>query len=378
MPPLCTAYGVKGIVTLAFWTLSLFADHVRREQDSLAFLEMTGLPGTGKTTLLEFLWKLLGRSNYEGFDPTKATNAGIARTLGSVGNLPVVLIEADRGQDAPHGRKFEWDELKTAYNGRAVRTRAIANGGMETFEPPFRGAIVVAQNDTIEASPALRERIMAIHFDKSLFSVAGKTAGEQLARIDVEAVSGFIIHVVRREEEILAAYREAFRHHEARMLRHPGIRNGRLAKNHAQLAAMLDAMRIVVTNLTNHQVEQAHAFILNMLEERQRAVENDHPHVEWFWERFDYLNNPIGSNAGAAPLDHSRTPDVHAISLVDFEKRCADNGLRLPCTANELKKLLKTSKRRKFVDTKTVNSRIVDRAVKCWVFRNPDHQPAAR
>lgn len=375
--PLYTAYGVKGVVALAFWTLSLFADHVRREQDSLAFLEMTGLPGTGKTTLLEFLWKLLGRSNYEGFDPTKATNAGIARTLGSVGNLPVVLIEADRGQDAPHGRKFEWDELKTAYNGRAVRTRAIANGGMETFEPPFRGAIVVAQNDEVEASPALRERIMAIHFDKSLFSVDGKTAGEALARVDVEAVSGFIIHVVRREDKILAAYREAFKRHEASMLRHPGIRNGRLAKNHAQLAAMLDAMRLVVTNLRDDQVGQTHDFILRMLEERQRAVETDHPHVEWFWERFDYLNFPTAS-ASAGAIDHSRTPDVHAVSLVEFEKRCADAGLRLPCTTNELKRLLRTSKRRKFVDVKAVNSRLVERTVNCWVFRNPDHTAPAR
>ena len=289
VPPLVTAYGAKGVVTLAFWVLSFFADHLRREQDSLAFLEMTGLPGTGKTTLLEFLWKLAGRANYEGFDPTKATNAGIARTLGQVGNLPVVLIEGDRNQDVAHGKRFEWDELKTAYNGRAVRTRAIANGGMETFEPPFRGAIVIAQNDTVDASPALRERIMAIHFDKARFSSAGKIAGEQLSRIDVEKVSGFVVHAVRREEAILKAYREAFKRHEAIMMRHPGIRNGRLAKNHAQLAAMLDAMRLVVGNLTDTQVAEAHAFILTMLEERQRTVESDHPHVEWFWERFDYF-----------------------------------------------------------------------------------------
>ena len=117
--------------------------------------------------------------------------------------------------------------------------------------------------------------------------------------------------------------------------------------------------------------------ILTMLEERQRAVETDHPHVEWFWERFDYLNNPVNAST-PSPVDHSRTPDVHAISLVDFEKRCADNGLRLPCTSNELKRLLKTSKRRKFVDTKAVNSRITEKTVNCWVFRNPDHQPAAR
>jgi hypothetical protein len=362
--------------------LSFFADHVRREQDSLAFLEMTGLPGTGKTTLLEFLWKLAGRGNYEGFDPTKATNAGIARTLGQVGNLPVVLIEGDRNQDTPHGKRFEWDELKTAYNGRAVRTRAIANGGMETFEPPFRGAIVIAQNDTVDASPALRERIMAIHFDKTRFSSAGKAAGEQLSRIDVEAVSGFVIHAVRREEAILKAYREAFRRHEVAMLRHPGIRNGRLAKNHAQLAAMLDAMRLLVGNLTDAQIGEAHAFILTMLEERQRTVESDHQHVEWFWERFDYFR--AGEELSHAtnpshPVDHSRTPDLHAINLVEFEKKCADAGLRLPCPMTELQRHLRSSKRRKFVESnKTTNSR-ADRSVKCWIFRNPDHpQSTAR
>jgi hypothetical protein len=369
--PLYVAYGAKGIVTLAFWVMSFFADHLRREQDSLAFLEMTGLPGTGKTTLLEFLWKLAGRANYEGFDPTKATNAGIARTLGQVGNLPVVLIEGDRNQDTPHGRRFEWDELKTAYNGRAVRTRAIANGGMETFEPPFRGAIVIAQNDSVDASPALRERIMAIHFDKSRFGQAGKDAGEALARTDVEAVSGFIIHIIRREAEILKAYREGFRDREKQLAQLDGVRNGRLVKNHAQLATMLDAMRAVVS-LPDNVVAEAHEFIGGMLQERQRAVESDHPHVELFWERFDHIRS-IEPDSTDKPIDHSRTADVHAISLVQFEQRCADLRLSLPCTIIELKRLLKTSKRRKFeAASKPTNSR-TGKTVNCWVFRNPDH-----
>lgn len=376
VPPLVTAYGSKGVVVLAFWVMAFFADQIRAEQESLAFLEATGIPGTGKSTLIEFLWGLAGRANYEGFDPTKATHAGIARTLGQVGNLPVVLIEGDRGQDTPHARRFEWDELKTAYNGRAVRTRAIANGGMETFEPPFRGAILIAQNDTVEASPALRERIMAIHFDKSRFSPATKIAAEQLARMPVEQISGFIVHVVRREEEILAAYRKAFAAHELRMSKHPGIRNGRLAKNHAQLAAMLDAMRIVVTNLTDGQTADAHQLITTMLEERQRAVETDHPHVEWFWERFDHFRLLEPPNP-ERPIDHSRKAEVHAINLVQFEARCADLGLRLPCTTNELKRLLKTSKRRRFVDVKTVNS-WADKTVSCWVFRNPEHPDPQR
>lgn len=372
VPHLVTAYGPKGIVTLAFFVLALFAEQVRRKQESVGFLEITGPPGTGKSTLLEFLWKVFGRANYEGFDPTKATNAGIARSLGQVANLPVVLIEGDRGQDTPHGRRFEWEELKTAYNGRPVRTRAIANSGMETFEPPFRAAIIIAQNAPVEGSPALLERIVAIDIDKSRFSPEGKLAGEALSAMDIERISGFPVHVARRGADILATYTEAFKRYEAAMLRHKGIRNQRLAKCHAQVAAMLDAMRLVVTNLRNEDVAETHAFILHMLEGRQRAIETDHPHVEWFWERFDFFRE---RQTDEAPIDHSRTGEVFAINLVEFEKKCADNGLRPPCTMNELKRLLKTSKARKFEDVKTVNSRGPRESVKCWVFRNPNHQP---
>jgi len=367
---LVTAYRGKGVVVLAFWVLALFAEQIRNMQDSLAFLEATGLPGTGKSTLLEFLWKLYGRANYEGFDPTKATGAGIARSMGQVGNLPVVLIEADRGKDNPHAKRFEWDELKTAYNGRAVRTRAIANAGMETFEPPFRGAIVIAQNDVVEGSPAITERILGIHFDKSHFSAAGKLAAERLSAMPMEDISGFPVHVARREKDILERYRAAFAHHETAMLKHPGIRNGRLAKNHAQLAAMLDAMLLVV-NIDPADVTDAHRMIVTMLEQRQKAVETDHPHVEWFWERVDHMR-ALDGPACERPINHSRTPDLLAVSLVQFEQRCGELNQRMPCAANELKRLLKSSKARKFEAIKTVNS-ITDKSVNCWVFRNPDH-----
>lgn len=378
LEPLYVAYGPKGIVTLAFWCLSLFADHIRREQDSLGFLEMTGEPGTGKTTLLEFLWKLVGRVNYEGFDPTKATSAGIARTLGQVGNLPVVLIEGDRNQDTPHSKRFEWDELKTAYNGRAVRTRAIANAGMETFEPPFRGAIVIAQNAPVEASPALRERIMGLHFDKSLFSAEGKRAGEALSRADVESLSGFVVHVVRAEQAILAEYRKAFPQRETELAAIEGVRNGRLVKNHAQIAAMLDATWATLFRqaLPARVVRETHQLIGEMLLERQRSVETDHPSVELFWERFDHIEMLDGVSA-ERPIDHSLNPEVIAVNLPQFETRCGDLRLQLPCPMTELKRLLKGSKARRFLAVKTVKSK-TGKSVTCWVFANPPERQSRK
>jgi len=354
--------------------MSLFAEQIRREQESLAFLEITGPPGTGKTTLIAFLWKLLGRvGNYEGFDPAKATAAAIARNLGKVANMPVVLIEGDRGQDSPHGRRFEWDELKTAYNGRSVRARGVANGGLETFEPPFRGAVAIVQNDTVEASPAMRERIMGVHFDKSGWNEDTKVAAERLARIDMDEVSGFIVHAVRREAEVMERYLKRFAEIEKQMLADPQVRNGRLAKNHAQLAAMLDAMTLVVRNIPRQDVAEAHRLIGSMLRERQLAVNMDHPHVELFWERFDWIEGQIvtsSATSGGIGINHSRDPALIAVSLVQFEKLAGDYRLSIPPMA-DLKRHLKSSKARKFVGAKTVNSAVLDRAIHCWCFERP-------
>src|SRR5690606_33234996 len=99
----------------AFWLGSLFAEQIRANQKSFPFLEIVGEAGAGKSTLIEFLWKLCGRRDYEGFDPSKATLAARARNFSQVSNLPVVLIESDRDQDQGAKQKqFDWDELKTA------------------------------------------------------------------------------------------------------------------------------------------------------------------------------------------------------------------------------------------------------------------------
>ncbi|USI72692.1 toprim domain-containing protein [Sphingomonas morindae] len=368
--PMIDAWGAPGLVVLAFWFTALFAEQIRATQESLGFLEVTGPPGTGKTTLITFLWKLLGRvGNYEGLDPIKASPVGVARTLGQVGNLPVVLIEGDRAQETPHGRRFEWDELKTAYNGRAVRVRAIANAGMETFEPPFRGAIMIVQNDPVDGSPAMRERIMGVRFDKTGWGPRTRAASERITRFERDAVSGFIVHAIRREAQVLERYAERFRAHYAAFLERPGIRNDRLAKNHAQLAAMLDALRLVVTNLPDESVDEAKALIGAMLDERQRLAEHDHPHVEQFWELFDHLaaSDPPET---MTPLNHSGNPALIAVNLVQMEQRLAHAGLRLPGQGGmtEMKRLLKGGRVRKFVEYKAVKCSRSKKTVNCYVF----------
>ncbi|MDW5308802.1 hypothetical protein R7J43_21845, partial [Acinetobacter baumannii] len=52
------AYGVKGLIGLTAFFGSLYAQQIRKTHKSFPFVELVGEPGTGKSTLITFLWKL--------------------------------------------------------------------------------------------------------------------------------------------------------------------------------------------------------------------------------------------------------------------------------------------------------------------------------
>lgn len=365
-PVVIDAFGMNGLITTAFWLMSLFAEQIREETKSLAFLEASGLPGTGKSTLLEFLWKVSGREGYEGFDPTKASTAAIGRNLAKVSNLPVVLIEGDRNDSVPHSKRFEWEELKPIYNGRVTRSRGVKNGGNETYEPPFRGSIIIAQNDPVAASPAVLERIMALHFDKTAFSPETRAAAEKLERWPAEELSGFLIHALRREADFLNSWRDCYPRYYNDLQAGTGVNNPRLLRNHAQLAAALTAMRCILP-VTDGLHREGLKFIGEMVKQRQLVASSEHPTVEKFWSIFDYLVE-IEAEDTARPLNNSRKADSEiAVSLPQFFERCRTHGQNPP-SEDELRRHLKASKGRKFLAQKSVNSPS-GKFFHCWVFQ---------
>jgi len=382
---LYTAFGSLGLVALSFWFLSLFAEQVRRDQQSLGFLEIAGPPGSGKSTLLIFLWKLTGRlHNYEGFDPASATAAGIARELVKYGNLPVVFLEGDRKKDQPAARKFDWSELKKIYNGHSPRTRGIANGGTDTFSPPFRGAMVIAQNEPIrDAEDAVLERIMPLFVDKSRFTIEGKEAGNRLKKYDSRKVSHWMIAMIRQEKPILEHFNKRFPIHEARLLEHPEVQNDRLAFNHAQLAAALDCLAHAMAIdgkpvITPAQLAEGHQLITRMCLLQHGALGADHPVVVQFWESFDFLHTKLTEGkleSESYGLNHYRKADLGliAVSMPEIEAVFAQHRISIPGgTMLELKKLLTTSKTRKFLGNKQVNCRD-GKNRHCWVFKDTLH-----
>lgn len=374
-------YHHRGIAALAFWLGCLFAEQIRDRHKSYPFIELVGEPGAGKSTLIEFLWRLAGRSDYEGFDPSKSTVAARSRNFAQVSNLPVVLIEGDRvEEDRIKQKGFDWDELKPLYNGRSVYSRGVKNSGNETYEPPFRGALVISQNAPVSASDAIMQRIVHIGFDLASHTPESKIAADALGQIGVDRLSGFALKATLAEKKILATLEDRIVHHEKELLKVKGVRNRRIVKNHAMLAALVDALTHVIP-LGVAEREQTHAFIQDMTAERQEAINADHPSVQSFWETYEFLNG----DEDTPRLNHARKCDEQiAINLNHFVAVASDSRQQIP-ELSELKKLLKTSRVRKFIDIKPINSVIHDAynkrrvpdaparpaTVKCWVFENP-------
>lgn len=371
---LVTAFGAKGLAALSFWMGSLFAEQIRTTQKSFPFLEVVGEAGAGKSTILEFFWKLFGRLDYEGFDPSKATSAGRARNFSQVSGLPVVLIESDRessGEGKGNVKSFDWDELKTAYNGRSIRARGMATGGNETYEPPFRGSVVISQNNAVDASEAVMSRIVHLTFDRSTHNATTRASSIFLERVALEDVSGFILACVTREAAILQIVEERSDMYHKQLMTAPEVRNIRIAKNHGQLMALADALRLVI-KISDDEHAQLHEQIKRMAIERQHAINADHPVVDEFWDTYEYLN---GDDAHPM-LNHSRDASVIAINLNHFMQLAAEHRQQV-ANMRDLKKLIKGSRRYKYLGQRVVNSAIKSRDMqnagrgtseRCWVF----------
>lgn len=375
LPWLWLCFGSHGIVALAFWFGSLFAEQIRGAHKSFPFLEATGEAGAGKTTLLTFLWKLLARSDYEGFDPSKSSVAGRSRAMGQVSGMPVVLLEADRNEpDKLHAKTFDWDELKDFYGGGTLRTRGVRNGGNDTYEPPFRGTIVISQNAAVSASEAILTRIVKLHFKRPNVTTESRIAADNLNALQVEELSHFLIRAVRAEVKVLERFAERVKFFEAALREKKDIRIERVIKNHAQMLAMLDCLRLVL-DIPEHMVRDTREAIVAMAEERQGAISADHVVVNEFWEVYEYLEG----TSDQAVVNHSREPNLIAINLNEFAAKAAHHSQKL-ADLNILRQMLRDSRRYKCRDAnRSVNSAIRcsptdmrSATVKCWVFEKND------
>jgi hypothetical protein len=359
------AFGAKGIVATAWFLGSLYAEQIRAIHASYPFLEVVGQAGSGKSTLIEFLWKLVGRTDYEGFDPNKSTMSGRTRNFSQVSNLPVVLLESDR-EDSAHAKKFDWDELKSAFNGRVSRVTGERNNGNDTKEPRFRGSILITQNTPVSSSEAILSRLVHLFFDCAHHSTDGKNAADSLSGMPVDQVSHFLAMACMAERRAMELFKTEFPKYEKKIQDNPSVRLLRIAKCHGQIMALVDVL-MMLTGMPEAYRAAAHATLMEAAPARQTAISADHPVVEEFWDVVDFI--------GLDVLNHSRNGDIIALNL-NHVQACAGRYSQPFPTMAELKKHLPSSASRKFIErNKSVCSGLEKndagngKTVKCWTFK---------
>lgn len=369
------AFSWQGLALLAFWAGTLFVQQIRARDKSFPLLEFTGDPGAGKSTVLEFLWKLVGRDDYEGFDLLKATAAGRRRAFSQVSNLPVVIIESDRddGQKDARQKQFGFDEVKPFFNGRGTGTLGVSRRGNETDESVFQASLIISQNAEVDGSEALLQRIVHCHADKKHHGPGTRELARWFERQSVTTVGGFLHQTLSRERDFLEAYATAYGNYEARFSQ-GDLKNDRIIKNHAQVAACGDALGVIFGRHMTDEFKKGLAdYLLGRAKIREKRLANDHPVVEQFWDTYDYIAIKItaslrGDGKDPEPLNHARDSDDRiAVNLNQLMEECRIWGQPSPDVA-QLKKLLPLCRRHKFLGNKPINSRITGKTMRCWVF----------
>jgi hypothetical protein len=324
----------------------------------------------------------------------KASAIGFLRSMAQFSNLPVVLIEADRDYsgDGSKGRarsQFHWDQLKSLYNGGSLRTTGVKSHGNDTYDPQFRGAMVISQNAAVAASDAIMERIVHLTFTKAHQTPKGREAALELGRLSSKTLSGFLLKALTLENRIMDSLPEKTQGYEKELAQH-GVKNQRIQKNYAQVAALLDALPLLCP-LAEYQLATARAHLFMLAKEREQELQADHPIVEQFWEAYEYLNG-MGVDSegpGDAPcqprLNHSRDAGLIAVNLNHFIQLASDMRQPVP-DLSDLKKYLKTSRRPKFVESNRVICSAINEqhnrqydtprptSIRCWIFQKERSQ----
>ena len=296
-----------------------------------------------------------------------------------------VLIEGDRNDQngGAQKAKFSWDELKDAFNGRAIRSKGLKTAGNETYEPPFRGAIMISQNTPIQASEAILSRTLHLTVTTKGHNLDKKRIADRLSRIELAEACTYMTHCLKNEAKILKTYSDNIQGLEEEF-HQKGITHTRIALCHAQVSAMIDALteHVLKDVIDLDEICDAKRILETMARERVEQLGSDHPQVQQFWDAFEYMN--VSRSASFSLNHHDHDAQSIAINLNEVYKVAARNYQSLP-EINEMRTLLRSSRRYKFIDmnkpvksknfpaddVKNATTDIRERVVKCWLFTNP-------
>ena len=361
-----TAWGNTGIMVLAYFTASLLTVQIRKVQKDFMFLELVGEAGTGKSTLIEFMWRLMGRpDSWEGFDPSASSKSYIGRSLGSVSNLPTVFIEADR-EEGKRGKfsAFDWEEIKKLFGGKSPYNRGVATAGNETFAPPYYGSLVVTQNAPVDGSEAVLTRLVHIYTRRCDTNNTTFAAARRIEALKIEQLSGYLLKCLVQTDKLLEVFVAEQNKWEKTIRALPQAKTTRISQLHAQMCAAVECLKLT-TPIDSEVVDSVQQHIVNvMVGEREQSIKRDHIYVEQLLRVMAYIEEE------GKTIDHyvGNDENIVAIRLGDIYEIARKMGQELPPEI-ELAKVLKSSRRYIQHNHPTKSGLVGGKTVRCWWLR---------
>lgn len=259
--PLIAAFGAKGIVALAWWLGALHAERIRERHDSFPMLQLNGEAGTGKSVLLDVLWRLLGEEHGQTINVGQCSALAMAARLDRSENRPNVLEEFVASP--PTDR----DWLQGAYAGTDLKvSRQPKSGPSQEQSTSFRlrGALVLINP---AFSTAIDIRSVAITLSRDDQTSTSRSAVESLLTMPLAELAEFKA-IAENGGDLVAQHLASLTKNYWAAITDAGI--GSLTEreilNHAQLCALVDALRELV-GLSAEQANAAHLHITRMAQD---------------------------------------------------------------------------------------------------------------
>lgn len=362
----------KGLVALCFWVGTLFIEQIRDKGFPWPFLTITGKAGAGKSFLIEFLWKLFGRDQYEGENPSSASASARSRYLLQVSNLPVVFIEGDiddpNNLNANKQKGFNFEELKAMFNGRSPRMTAYKTTDNSINNQSFKGGLVISQNRAIEGSEAIESRLIDLYFDKSHHTESSYLSANKLSQLDTKEISGFLFYVLKQEKRALEIIDQNFPIYRLSINQILGkSSNSRIETTHGLMLCYLKFLgEVLPISQENLQITAnlIHELALN----KTKNVIKEPSSISQFWDVYEYLLNNVPRR-----FNHAKDPNQIAINLNEFYQLASRYRQDLD-DIKHLQKILHQSSRHKLITAKPIRSAITEKTLRCYIFEKGNEE----
>jgi hypothetical protein len=241
-------FGPQGVVAMAWWLGAQHAEQIRAEQQSFPLLHIEGAPGSGKTFLQSYLWKLLGEDSFSACNPEHASRNGRLRQIANAGKKVITFDwEPNEAQT-----DFDWNELASLYSSG----HAVYGAGKEIQVITFDGAVMICSGQPIPCSDAIESRIVRVALTAP-HTTESRYHAQALHQLTAAQAGAFGLALGQRVNQSIRIVNKLAPANTADLLdQHDDQLTPRSAKNAGQLMALVEVLSYLL-DLSSEQRRRA-------------------------------------------------------------------------------------------------------------------------